>query len=570
MITVLASVTLLQWYDFSVDDGAMQEVGNTGQWEYGIPSDGPMGESNVWGTKLHQDYLADSFDTLELPLPSLAGVESAYVQIEHWYDIQPGSPGDWGTFQVRDGGEWMTIEPEYGYPKNAEGFSGKASDWVTDTVSLSGYSEDVEFRITFTSDSKIGRAGWYLASIGVWDGDVVPPSVVPLVLPEDTQDYVGPYPFSLEVVDNELISEASFFWWKDEEPPSQVALNAEGGGVYGGEIPGQLPTSEISWYVQISDGENTYQYPPDSAFSFRVYLAAPQNLRAEGERLVGQEIALVWEVPESPHAVLEYEVAQGAGEFLKCALPCQAAVDPDSPMEWRVRAIYDIDGSPIPGDATVPLSAMVAVPSVTSVYPDVVGLGDFVWLAVTGTDLFFNEEMALSFGEGLDVESVKILDSNQALVKVRVHGDAAFGFRTLALTGDRDWSFPGVIEVSELGAVPTIIGIDPGELPQGANEWVTMCPSEPFAGVVTVTPGNGIFVTDSGQLDGECWNAELAVGYAAPVGIRTLFLDDGLRVWPCEIEITETRLQAGCGCSSVTSASWGWLFAGLLVWRRRR
>ena len=91
MIVLFSTVTLLQVLDFETDDGGLQPTIGVGQWEYGTFTTG-LSDGRMGGRQFDRNYLNDSYDALEVPLPDLSAA-LPQVEVEHWFDILSG---DWG------------------------------------------------------------------------------------------------------------------------------------------------------------------------------------------------------------------------------------------------------------------------------------------------------------------------------------------------------------------------------------------------------------------------------------------------------------------------------------------
>src|SRR6185436_15539404 len=106
------------------------------------------------------------------------------LTLVHWYDIDPG--GDYGELQYDDGsGTWTALSPTLG---SGAAFTGMTSGWLTVYFDLSGVSNLDHVRALLVSDDMINRAGWCIDDVQIWDGDIVPPSIEPTLVPVDTQD----------------------------------------------------------------------------------------------------------------------------------------------------------------------------------------------------------------------------------------------------------------------------------------------------------------------------------------------------------------------------------------------
>ena len=194
MKALLAAIPVALW-SFADSDNGFVPTGNSGQWEWGIPTSGPGGADPVWATRLTGDYFNDAVDELVVPVPDLTTVVDPVLTVRHWHRIQPGNLG---TIEVDDGNGWVTVDPIFGYPGSG-GFTGDSGGWIDTSVDLSMFGSTPTVRFRFLADSSVGDAGWYLSDVGVYDGDVTAPQVTPVLLPTDTEVIDQGYPVRLLV-----------------------------------------------------------------------------------------------------------------------------------------------------------------------------------------------------------------------------------------------------------------------------------------------------------------------------------------------------------------------------------
>ena len=199
--------------------------------------------------------------------------------------------------------------------------------------------------------------------------------------------------------------------------------------------------------------------------------------------------------------------------------------------------------------------------------------GDRIWVEVSGEYLLLTESVEVELGEGLDVSTVRVFDTNRMEILVDVDSAAQNGLRTLTIDGESFMVFPDAFEVSDGLFKPHIDTVTPDQLPQGLQEQVVICPSEPFAGEVTLSTGDGLIQVDDPRVNSEtgCVEVTLAAQLSAPAGVRTLLLDDGARLWPFDFRIQKTLVRTGSACHSAPiSPMWVALIPVWLRLRRRR
>ncbi|MDP6934503.1 MAG: hypothetical protein QGG40_16375, partial [Myxococcota bacterium] len=378
------------------DDAGFVSTGDTVQWAWGTVSSGPGsgydGET-AWATVLDGDYLHDSTDELTLASVDLTSLSRPVLGFVHWYDIDQDD-GAW--VEIFSDGAWQVAEPIYGYVSES-GFVDASGDWETSWVDLTGLDDSGQVRFVLSTDTSVSRAGWYLDNLVLWDGDPVPPSIRGVSELSDTQDLEGPYVVSATVVDDLATPTVELVWSVGGVEERETLVN-QGDDLYEGEIPGQDPDTEMSWWIEASDGENLAISPDEGVHEFRVYLASPTDLTFLDDRLVGTEIELDWTPPDSPHEVLYYRIYRD-DEFLEVGMepPLHVGVEEES-HTFEVAAFYDAGE----GDRSESLAVDVYLPEVTSLAPAEAWQGDQVRVEVRGSYLLFAEEgVEIEMGAGI-------------------------------------------------------------------------------------------------------------------------------------------------------------------------
>lgn len=561
-MTVLALALPLLVWDLTESDGGLVSGGTPGQWEWAIPREGPELGSPAWCTAAASTYLHEADDTLELPALDLSEAARPSLLLTHWYDVRAG---DRAVLEVDDGGGWAVADVVGGYP-DADGFVGASDGFVTDVIDLRGWGEAPRVRLRFTTDASLAAAGWVVTGVGLYDGDVSAPRVAPISLPEDTQDLDGPYVVELEVLDDADAVSVSVFYAAGGSAWRELTAARDGDRATV-EIPAQPPGTEVVWYAEADDGSWQTRWPEVGAASFRVFLAAPQDLHTTADRLVGQTVELDWLPPDSPHPVLEYELlVDGVVAASLDRPPGEVPIEASGPWGLAVRALYDAGI----GDTTDEIVVDVDVP-VLELQPAWAWQGDQVRVTLTGENLYLDEDStALSLGQGVTTE-LEVLDVGRATALVTLTEHAEVGLRACTVSGAFGaYTFPEAFEVLPGEDRPSVVEVLPDEVQQGETREVTIVASEPLAGEVSVDVGEGL-VASTPVVDGDEVRFELAAAVDAAPGSRSLILDDGTRLWQAEIRVVNVAVppQPTCATASARGA-WMVLLLPLLGWRQRR
>ena len=572
LLAVFAAIPVVIW---SFDDGpsGFVESGNSGQWEWGVPSSGPGGAASVWATRLGSDYFNDASDQLQVPVPDLSGLAQPVLTVRHWHRIQPG---DLGFFEVNDGAGWVLADPVFGYPV-AGGFTGDSGGWIDTSLDLSGFGPTPQVRFRFVSDPAVSEAGWYLSEVGIYDGDVTAPSVEPVGLPVDTEVVTVGYPVQLLVQDDTVVDSVTLYWAVNAGSEQSVAMSDIGGGIYEGLIPPQAPDSLVTWYAVASDGDLTTTWPTAGVESFRVFLPEPTNLHTTATgRVVGESIELAWTPPVSIHPVVSYRVESvdvpSEGPWVLFGNSGSIDLQPDGARTFQVRAVFDVGI----GDASDPVTISAEVPTLEGVWPPAAWQGDIVRVRLSGTNLYLTDPGATAtFGEGVRVEDLEVVDVDHAIALVIVEPDAVPGPRDVVLAGVYgSFGFEGRFDVLDGADAPRILSIDPPSILQGDTQPIEITASLPFFEPLLVDPGDGLLVVSDPLVEEGVARVELfASGNASP-GPHTLVLDDGNRLWTVDIVVEERRYNVetgcgGCNASQIPSGSVAWLVLLLGVRRRQ-
>lgn len=572
-MTPIAAIPVMLWA-LADGTGGFVASGDSGQWQWGLPTSGPGGFDAVWATRLDGDYLNDATDHLEIPVPDVSGLAYPVLTLRHWYVIQPG---DLGVVEVDGGAGWVTVDPIFGYP-GVGGFSGDSLGWQITSVDLGGFGPTPRVRLTFQSDPAVSAAGWYVSDVGLYDGDVTAPRLVPVLTPVDTEQVGVGQAVELAVQDDVAVLSVELRASINGGSEQAVPMAALGGGSYRGLLPGAPAGSVVAWYAVADDGEQVGRFPDAGSETYRVILPAPTDLRTVAEgRVVGDEIELAWAAPVSSHEVLSYRVdavdgAGNEGPWVVFDAAASVPLRPDGARTFEVHAVFDVGI----GEPSAPLTVSAEVPELVALAPAMAFQGDTVRIRVRGHDLYLTQDAAaLDLGAGVVVEELTVVDVDEAVAVVSIEPDSAPGPRD-AVVASTWGSFrtEAAFVVVDGASAPRIVSVAPERLRQGETATVTIDASQVLAGPVTVDPGEGLLVVADPLVDGARVTVELVVAGDAAPGLHTLVLDDGARLWTADLLVDERVFAAQTGCRGCDAAPGGGplaavALAGLLVRRRR-
>lgn len=562
------SPLLLLALDLSVSDGGLIEGGQTGQWGWADPAAGPVGLGSCWGTNPDGRYLHDTIDTLEIPVGDLTGVTRPILTVRHWYEI---AAGDLGVLELDDGTGWSVAEPVFGYPDPA-GFVGTSAGYVVHAWDLSGQGATPGVRLRLQSNPSVALDGWYVQEINLWDGDVVPPKLSPLIVPGDTQDLGGPYPVEIEIFDDVGVQGATLSWSTDESGPFEVPMVSVGADTWHAEIPGQAPDTIVRWSVLAGDGSQQARWPAVGEEAFRVFLAAPTELQGPpAAHAVAQRVELSWTPPDSPHTVSGYELTQeGQGpSVVVSGTAASVVLTPDVPQRFEVRALYDVGA----GDPSEPLELDVEVPELLELDPSFAYQGERRYVQLSGRSLYLLQgETVLALGPGITVLSLDVRDAHAATALIEIGADAAVGPRSVELDSTvGPLSFGDRFELRSGDDAPRILWIEPGSLEQGEEIAVEIEATTSFATTPTITGGEDLVITGAVQIEGPVVRFGLAASTRARLGTHTLVIDDGARRFLVGIEVEEYVVPPARQCATAPPRlAPGGLLIGLVGLLRRR
>ncbi len=166
--------------DLSGDDDIQFPEDTPTGWEWGEPASGPgyaHSEENCLGTELSGTYSEDADWSVMTPDLDLGTLAYPVLDFYHWYEAENGIDGGICELSTDDGGTWIYIEPEGGYPESMaassplsgfDAYSGSSDDWEYTSFDLSPYSgSQAKFRMRFVADGANQYDGWYIDDIGL-------------------------------------------------------------------------------------------------------------------------------------------------------------------------------------------------------------------------------------------------------------------------------------------------------------------------------------------------------------------------------------------------------------------
>ena len=175
--------TFVYYTSFEGFDGGFTA---SGDWERGLPADGPgtaSSGSECFGTVLNGAYNNNSSSFLTSPAYSLDGIANPMLQISHWYNIESYYDGGNVKISTDNGSTWSLLQPTVSYPEDAvysgnscipseEAYSGTNSGnmWHTAQFDLSSYDSSVTvmFRFDFGSDASVTYEGWFIDDFAIF------------------------------------------------------------------------------------------------------------------------------------------------------------------------------------------------------------------------------------------------------------------------------------------------------------------------------------------------------------------------------------------------------------------
>lgn len=567
-----AADVVARW-DLEADDGAFVDlyaISDLPQWSWGPISNGPgagFDGANGWATGRVLDYLNDTNNCLELPLPALDGLAEPMLTFSHWYDI---ADGDVATIWVDKGAGWEVLTPVYGYPTDL-GWSGLSAGWEVAAVALDGLGGAGRLCLDFAADADgVVADGWFVDRVILWDGDAAAPQVEDLTRLVDTEEVETPQDLTAVVRDDRRVTRVGLSWQSSAGQEGLVLLDDQGDGAWTGSIPGQAPDVTVSYYVVAEDGENSTRYPASGAWSYRTYLPAPLHLAGPEGRVVAATAPLTWDPPDTDRAVQGYAVFRN-DSFVRtvtdtrCDAPLSGGED-----RFTVRAVYDLGQ----GDPSEPVTVDGEVPVIAALDPAEGFRGDHLRVAVTGQNLLLVDgEVRASLGAGIEVAAVDVRAVDLVYLELEIASDAAEGARELVLeSAVGTTTAADAFRVRTDAEKPRLVDIEPADAHQGDHLDVSVQVAGGLDGVPTLDFGEGVVVESVDTSTEGFVRARVAVAGNAPLGQREVTLDDGVRVYSgVSFEVRDAAISTQNNCSTAPFAPpLAPIAAALLLLRVRR
>jgi hypothetical protein len=562
---------LLWSADLESSDGELSSYGQTGQWEWGEVTSGPMASydgSACWATQLGGWYLNDAEDHLELPALPTSDAARPVLALKHWYRFQSG---DLGCLEVQQEGNWIEIEPIYGYPDDG-GYAGVSDGWEPAWADLSGLLPGAAVRLTIRADGAGSDQGWYVDELELWDGDVAPPLVVLDGCLEDTEQLDQDYLVQAVILDDVEINTVLLAYRVDGGGEHRVPMRSVGGDSWEGVLPAQELGSTISYVVEASDGQNSTT-SPDPACSFELRLPVPTQLRGPDDLVRSDTALLSWTAPQSEHTVVGYRVYRDDRLELELAETRAEVELVTGEQEFAVSALYEVGESAV----SEPVVVEAAVPRLVELEPAHGYQGDTLRLRLEGEYLLLvQDDLLVELGEGVQVTEYDVRDVDLAFVTVSVAASAEAGLRELVVTsGEYELAVPEAFELLPGADRPKLTGLEPDAVRQGDEVELSISVSQALADLPTVWLGESILVESVTMDQPDSITVSIVVPYDTPLGLHALEVDDGVRIFSgpkLQVRDYIAPVSPDGKCSSVPGTSGlAALLAGLaaLLVRRR-
>jgi len=559
LLSTLAVASPLYTWDFETDDGGLNTTSGL-QFEWGPftgadPSTLPGGSG--WATGIDTYYLNDAADGLLLPGLDLSGTARPVLGLHHFFSIEDTDLGDSARLETLIDGEWTRLEPVYGYPSE-RGFAGFSDTWRTDWFDLSGLEDDLQVRLYFVSGLFLNFPGWYIEQIDVVDGDPIPPLFISADGPADTQDLSGPYQVTATAIDDHSFPSLTLFWQENSGEPHSMTMSSLGYGSFEGHIPGQQSGTDVSWWIEASDGVNTTTHPDEGSASFRVALPAPTDLQADDllsdGRIAAEKITLRWASPLSDTPIAGFEIARDSESIASSTEPMATVKLKSGPQAFTVSARFLTDEGLATGDASLPLWVHAALPYVDRIEPKIGWPGDRLRVDLHGNNLYLSEGMvAVEPGTGLNIEELTVIDANHIRSIISINESAEPGTRQFTVTtGNTVVETQPVFTVLSADDRPQVIAARPPTIRQGASTTIFI-----DLGVATsisdhapeVNLGTGVFV-EGVRSRSTGFDVDVVVAIDAPLGDHAIEIDDGERLLTgATITVRDNRPETKRGCS---------------------
>ena len=210
----------------------------------------------------------------------------------------------------------------------------------------------------------------------------------------------------------------------------------------------------------------------------------------------------------------------GAGT-LDNALSTTSCIDNGAALQWN-RTLAP--GASVTILATTSFGEIptIAQFDVISVIPASGAQGSTVNVTING--LGFAPGMSLSFGAGVTLSNLVVVDDNTATATLTIDGAAALGFRDVigvSADGTLTATLANGFEVTQAGEPPPfdVISVSPASALQGATVNVTI-QGQGFAPGMSLSFGAGITLSNLAVVNGTTATATLVIAPSASIGFR--------------------------------------------------
>lgn len=642
--------TALVTYLFDEGDQGFEPVDPYALWEYGEPADGMAGAGAgaVWSTGLSTLYIKNTRSSLFSPpleTESLSAEETddLTLELKHAYatDVSTGdcaaalalnpyddvlcADGGLLRFWPASGAEpvMLAASPAYGDVAAVDGFpaavfAGTSAGYVTSYFDFKGLGtvDGGLIELLFASNGvrTSTGSGWYISSLALYQGDVIPPQLEMSAKPDDTCNIKGPYDIIVGGKDNRSIAQVMLYWDRGVNTPTQ---QAELGfdvttGLWRTSIAGQPSGTTIRYWIEGKDTSgNGGRLPPFDYYSFVVTLPAPLNLRVPPHEAEVLTTALEWEAPNlntaehaecQAYAVAGYDILHQArnaagdvrevGRFsvfdpevisnnsgVKYRTQVQPVGLPETDL-FQVRAIYQLNDQQTLGSYSAPVSEQFVVPRVLSLTPELSWQGSRVDFSIEALyTRFVAGAVNVEMPEGVTVEQLTVLDANRLNLRAWVEEDALLGRQSITIS----WpgyvmQVPDAFEIAPFSERPQILTPEPAFTTQRQKETIK------FTGLNTdfkseslvVNFGPGIEVGPVEVLGAQSFQVPIEVDPWAATGTRTLLVVSGELSFDVPFDVRATTLEPGGTCAYTERPVGGagtlvpWMSAVLAVFLVRR
>ncbi len=557
--------------DLGSDPSGLVSGGDPGQWEWGAITTGPESGwtgASAWTTRLGDVHMNDSDDTLTLPSLELDPTAHLVLVMEHWYDLEPGG-GDSGQLEGWDGNAWTPIDAVDG-PFWVEGSS---DGWRTDYFDLSGTPNLHHVRLRFFADTRGARDGWTVGGLRVVDGDPVPPRVVLLTAPTDTQDIVGPYPVRVTATDDDTVSAVNLVWYAGDGARTSLPLSRNGDDTYDGALPGADPGTAMVWWVEATDATGNLGFAPGP--TFRVYLPAPTALSAPDGRIVDTHVPLTWTPPDSIWPVDHYQVFRDTRLVATSTRPSVEAPLGMGNNVFTVSAMFATDGGLFEGDPSNAVAVDGYPPAILRIAPASAWPGDTVRVELQGRYLLLQDgDVSLSLGGDITIEDIDVVNVDTLSARIVVSDDAQPAtIDALLRTGDITVQAEQAFTIRSGDSRPQVLAVDPPSLLRGAQANVQVRTNVSLPDDTRLVTGAGVIVERISRIDDQTVHATLTVTHDAPLGDQTIEVDVGTRILTgatVSIRNPEPDTKSQCGSLPPTMPGLWTIWGVCVAWARRR